>query len=288
VRSRGGLAPITVQGPLRAGDALLPPNSSSQYASALLLALPFLEGASTLTLQEPVHSRPYVDLTVQLMQRAGLRVESESAATQRRFLVPGSQSPRLGAYRVEGDWSSAAFLLAAAAVTQGKVTVVGLDPRSAQGDLAILRHLEAFGAKVTAGDKVEVQGATLESPGTVDVTDTPDLFPLLAAVAACSKGTTTFTGGHQLRAKESDRIAAMQEGLSMMGIECRQRADGLIIQGGVPRGARLRSHGDHRIHMALTIAALAAQGPSRLDDAGVAAVSFPGFHEAIQTLRGAA
>ena len=220
IRSDDGRAPLTIQGPLRAGNVNLPAHSSSQFASALALALPFLEGRSRLTLARPVASRPYLDLTLDLAARAGLRlttaedggVEDTGALS---IEVPGNQHASLGAVKVEGDWSSAAFPLAAAALTQGHVTVTGLSNTSRQGDRAFLDHLKAFGCQVEAkSDGITVTGPShLESPGTIDVTDTPDLFPILAVLAARSRGTTTLSGGSQLRSKETDRIHAMLQRL---------------------------------------------------------------------------
>ncbi|MEA3137770.1 MAG: 3-phosphoshikimate 1-carboxyvinyltransferase, partial [Thermoplasmata archaeon] len=133
-------------------------------------------------------------------------------------------------------------------------------------------------------DSVTCDGGSLASPGPVDVSATPDLFPALCVLAAVSRGTTTLMGAAGLRHKESDRIAAMAAGLSHMGIHVAERPDGLVVTGGKPRGATLSAAGDHRIHMALAAAALAADGPSTIDGAASAAVSWPGFHKALGAL----
>jgi 3-phosphoshikimate 1-carboxyvinyltransferase len=277
VRSHDGCAPLAVQGPLRSGAVRIPASASSQFASALLLVLPFVPGDSLLDLDRPVASRPYLDVTLRVAGQAGLRLEARPGDS---FSIPGSQEVAASRLEVEGDWSGAAFALVAAAVTQGQVTVCGLDLRSPQGDRAILGHLDAFGAKVdAAGDRVTCRGqGRLHSPGTVDVSGTPDLFPALAVLAACSGGTTTFTGGASLRVKESDRIAAMAEGLRRLGVETMERPDGLVVHGGRTRGARVAAHGDHRIHMAFAVAGLASAGTTHVEDAPCAAVSYPRFH----------
>ena len=286
VRSRAGLAPIAVQGPMHPGAVALPANSSSQFASALLLSLPMLKGASEVSLLAPIASRPYLDLTLRLARAAGLRYTEKDSPPALRIEVPGGQVPRLDGFAVEGDWSGAAFMLAAAAVSGGEVAVRGLDAGSAQGDRAMMDHLASFGCTcgVASGDATVRGPAHLESPGTIDVAATPDLFPVLAVVAACARGTTTFTGGAQLRAKESDRIRAMAEGLARMGIRCEEKTDGLVVHGGRLQGASLASKGDHRIHMAFAVAGLAAEGETLVDGAPSAAVSYPGFHDDLKSL----
>lgn len=283
--SRDGRAPLTVHGPLLPGAARLPASASSQYASALLLALPFLPGPSTLTLAPPVASAPYLEVTRTMAHAAGLRFEVQPVAGGLEYVVPGDQAVHATQLAVEADWSSAAFPLAAAAVTQGDVTVTGPTPHSPQGDRRIVQLLAAFGCKVDIlAGQARVRGAPLHSPGTIDVADTPDLFPVLAAVAACASGTTTFTGGSQLRAKESDRIDAMAHGLHAAGIRTQTTPDGLVVHGGRPRAVQQSTRGDHRIHMALCILALAAPGATVLDHADSPAVSDPAFHDALRTL----
>jgi 3-phosphoshikimate 1-carboxyvinyltransferase len=283
--SQDGKAPVTVRGPLRAGTVVLPPKSSSQYASGLLFALAQLPGPSTVALDAPVASSPYLDVTLATARHFGLRIAEEPhAGGGRRFALPGGDTPRAERVNVEGDWSAAAFPFVAAAITGGKATVVGLDSASAQGDRAVMDLVRRFGAKATADDgaaSVEGTGA-LASPGTVDIAATPDLFPALCILAACSRGTTTFTGGASLRAKESDRIAAMAEGLRRMGVAVQEKPDGLAVTGGALRGATIASLGDHRIHMAFAVAGLVASGVTTIDDPACADVSFPRFHEAMR------
>ena len=287
VTSDNGKAPITVRGPIRSGVVSLPPKSSSQYASALLLGLAVLPGPSTVELQGPVSSSPYLDVTLASARHFGLHVTEapRPADGGRRFDLPGGHVPRAERVNVEGDWSAAAFPLVAAAITAGRATVTAVRADSPQGDRAIVGLLHSFGAKVQHDDTgVTCEGPApggLASPGTVDVAATPDLFPALCILAACSRGTTTFTGGAPLRAKESDRIQAMAKGLAQMGIQVRERPDGLEVDGGKLRGATVASLGDHRIHMAFAVAGLAASGLTTIDDPACAAVSYPGFHKAM-------
>lgn len=281
--SVAGQAPLTIQGPIRSGAVAFPPESSSQFASSLLLALPFVNGSSTVALAPPVSSSPYLDVTLDVASRAGLEVREATAANGGRlFEVPGDQTVHASHLAVDGDWSSAAFPLAAAAVTGGRVTVKGLDVSGRQGDRAIVEFLGAFGcATVLTADGLTLQGGPLTSPGTVDVRATPDLFPILCVVAAVARGVTRFTGGAALRGKETDRIAAMADGLRRLGVDAQERIDGLEVVGGTLRGASVESRGDHRIHMAFAVAGLVATGTTRIDDPACADVSFPHFHEAL-------
>ncbi len=281
--SQAGACPVTVQGPMRPGVVTLPGNVSSQFASSLLLSLPLLDGPSIIQLEEPVSSRPYLDLTMQVAHHFGLHIQNEGTT----FHVDGGDRPSATEFHVEGDWSSAAFPLVAAAITGGDVTVSGLDDGSLQADRRILNHLNDFGATIHASaGQVRVQGALLVSPGTVDVAATPDLFPALCVLAACSQGATTFTGCVGLRTKESDRIAAMAQGLRALGIQVEEQPDGLVVHGGTPTGGTVHAHGDHRIHMAFRTLALAASGPVHVDGGETVAVSYPQFTEHLHQLTG--
>ncbi len=284
----GGHAPFQITGPLQPGDITLPPQISSQYGSSLLLSLPMLEGPSVLRLQKPIASAPYLEITLEVARAFGLTIQVEEEDNARIYHIPGSQTPNSKSYTVEPDWSTAAFPLAAAAITQGHVTIPGITPKSNQGDSAILAHLQAFGAHVEiAPGGVSIQGAPLQSPGSIDVQDTPDLFPILAVVAATAQGVTTFTGGQSLRHKESDRIHAMATALTAMGAKVTEHPDGMVINGGHPlQGTRVEAHNDHRIHMALCIAGLTADGRTEVTGRSSVTVSHRNFHDQLQILTG--
>ncbi|MGQ0537194.1 MAG: 3-phosphoshikimate 1-carboxyvinyltransferase [Methanobacteriota archaeon] len=272
---REGRPPVIVRGPLRGGEARLPGDVSSQFVSALLVAAPFAASDTRIRLSSPLKSRPYVDVTLEVMRHFGLAAEESDDG----FSVPAGQSPRARSYEVPGDFSSAAFPLAAAAVVGGRVTVEGLDAAGAQGDRKILDHLRAFGAKVAVAERtVSVEGTGTLAAIEADVGDTPDLFPVLCAVAAHAKGVSRFHGARHLRFKETDRIRAMVAELSKMGVRIEERDDGAVVHGGAPlSGARVLSYDDHRILMALAVAALGARGETTIDDPGSYPVSYPGF-----------
>lgn len=277
-------APLTVSGPISPGNVALPARTSSQFASSLLLSLPMLDGPSTLQLEPPVSSRPYIDLTLDVAAHFGLRIEPDGDT----FHIPGGDRPAADHVPIEGDWSTAAFPLVAAAITGTSVRLDGLRPDSRQGDRVILDHLSAFGCTVSSSEHVEVHGGPLESPGSIDVAATPDMFPALCILAANARGTTTFTGGHALRSKESDRIRAMAAGLAACGVTVQEHEDGLTVQGGRLSGGSVHAFDDHRIHMAFAVANLAADGNVEVDGADSARVSYPGFHADLAALQEAA
>ena len=270
-----GRPPAEVTGPARGGPVAIAGDVSSQYVSALLLIGPRLPDGLDLTLTTDLRSAPYVALTIRMMAQAGLTVER----TKGGFRVE-PQEQRAVRLRVPGDYSAAAFPLVAGALTGGTVTLTGLEPESGQGDEALLDHLSAFGCTLERdGQEVTLTDATLQACE-LDLGDTPDLFPALAVLAAHAPGRTRLFGAPHLRDKESDRIAAVTEGLAALAITCEATADGAIIEGGQFTGGTVRTHGDHRIQMAFAIAALAAKGPVTLDGpADAHAVSYPTFFE---------
>jgi len=269
-----GCAPLTVTGPLNGRRSKITGDVSSQFVSALLIACCRKKGDTELVVDGRLRSRPYVDITLEMLRDFGVDVEESHG----KFTVPGDQSLSLESYTVPGDYSSAAFPLAAAAATGGDVTVSNLDPRSPQGDKAFLEHLKAFGAKVSVhGRSVRVVGRHLVG-STVDVRDTPDLFPVLAVLGALADGRTVLRGGENLRAKESDRIATTAAFLNAMGGAVKATDDGCEILGGEKlRGTTVSSAGDHRILMAAAVAALASSGETRIEDDESYSVSYPGF-----------
>lgn len=275
-----GCAPIVVRGPLRNGAATLPGDVSSQFVSALLLAGARSAGGLDVHLASPLKSRPYVDITLEMLGDFGGRVDE----TADGFHVPGAQRLVGRDYRVPGDYSTAAFPLAAGALA-GEVTVTNLPEKSAQGDKAMIGYLEAFGARVRRGAREATVSAAPLRGTRIDLSDTPDLFPVLCAVAAHAEGETTLEGAAHLRFKESDRIHAMVTNLRKLGVDAQEREDGAVIRGGPVRGGDgLVTEGDHRILMALAVCALRAQGPLTMDDHDAHRVSYPGFIEDFQRM----
>ncbi len=271
-RTRDGHPPLVIRGPLRGGEATVDGRVSSQHLSGLLLALPAAERDSTLHVRD-LASRPYVDLTLSLLARFGVRVERDGYS---RFHLAGGQRHRVGDFRIEGDWSAAAFLLVAGAVG-GRLRVTGLDPASLQADRRVLDALHEAGAGVAEHpDGAEAARGRLRG-FRFDATDSPDLFPPLAALACHCEGTTVLRGVNRLRHKESDRAAALAREFSGLGIRVETQGDDLAITGGPVRGGRAESHGDHRVAMAVAVAAVAARGPVRIEGAEHVGKSYPRF-----------
>jgi 3-phosphoshikimate 1-carboxyvinyltransferase len=280
-----GCPPVRVGGTgLPGGSVRLPGGKSSQYLSAILLAAPASATGVRIEIEGDLVSRPYVDLTLSVMRRFGVEVEREPAGPgTRRFSV----APR--AYRaidlaIEGDYSSASYFFAAAAITGGRVEVRGLDPESAQGDARLLGLLRAMGCRVeVAADSVTVEGGDVLTGIDADLRDLPDVAPTLAAVALFARGPTRIHGVPHLRLKETDRIAALVAEIRRLGGEAQPAPDGLTI---VPRpltGARVETYGDHRMAMAFAVAGLRVPGLV-IRDPGCVSKSFPGFWDAFDRL----
>lgn len=263
-RIHGDFLPLTVDGGLFAGDFALPGNVSSQYFSGLLFALPLLSGDSTLTYTSPLESMPYVDLTLSVLRQFGIRIED----MENGWRIPGNQkytSP--GTVEAEGDWSAAAFWLGANSLGNA-VAVKGLNRASCQGDKAVEALLPQIG-------------------GEIDVTDTPDLMPILSAVAAALPGKTTrIIGAARLRLKESDRIAAMAKTIQALGGKAEELPDGLVIHGAKLKGGTVDGMNDHRVVMSAAIAATACQGPVTILGAEAVNKSYPHFWRDFEALGG--
>lgn len=277
-----GCPPVAVTGGRPKGGRVdLDCGVSSQFLSALLLIAPSTaDGVEIEVTRGPV-SRPYIDLTVEVMDRLGVSILRDGYT---RFLVPGGRTYRPGDYTVEPDASNASYFWAAAAVTGGTVTVAGLGPDSRQGDLKIVDLLAGMGCRVERDQTgIRVTGPDQLTAIRADMGDIPDMVPTLAVTAAFAEGTTVISNVAHLRAKESDRLAAMADGLTRMGIEARAGADSLIITGGRPHGARIETYDDHRIAMSFAVAGLATPGVVILDETCVGK-SFPTFWEVFEGL----
>ncbi|QWC19761.1 3-phosphoshikimate 1-carboxyvinyltransferase [Halorubrum sp. 2020YC2] len=288
-----GQAPLVVAGPLAGGEVAIPGDVSSQYVTALLMAGAVTDEGVEIDLTTDLKSAPYVDITLELLADFGVEATPvdgagdplDGAAGAAGFTVPGGQTyePAGGSYAVPGDFSSISYLLGAGAVAAAPdeaVRIEGARP-SAQGDAAIVEIVEEMGAPVDwdreAGE-IAVERADL-SGVTVDVGDTPDLLPTIAALGAVADGETRIENCEHVRYKETDRVAAMAEELEKMGAETTEERDVLTIHGGESdlRGATVDGRHDHRIVMALSVAALAAEGTTTVRGAEHVDVSFPGF-----------
>lgn len=281
--SKGGKPPVSVRGPMTGGLIRIRGDVSSQYISGLLIACPLRGSDTTVEITTPLKSRPYLDMTLEAMEAFGARVENQA---YRRLRVPGNQFYSSNEYAVEGDYSGAAFVLGASALTDSAVTVTNLREGSSQGDRHFLELLKMMDAQVkTQDDEVTVTGGKSLRGIDADLSQTPDLLPITAAMCALAEGRSTLYNVEHARIKECDRISAMAQGLARMGADVQERKDGLIIDGsGSLRGAEIEGFGDHRIVMAFAVAGLGAQGKTRISGAESVEVSYPGFVEDMKSL----
>jgi 3-phosphoshikimate 1-carboxyvinyltransferase len=283
-RSAGanGCPPVEVQGGrVRGGHVRLDCSVSSQFLSALLLIAPFTrEGVSIEIVQGPV-SRPYIDITLDVMQAFAIDVSRNGYEA---FDVFGDQSYHRPAFAVEPDCSQAGYFWAAAALTGGRVKVLDIAGSSRQGDVRFVQVLKEMGCRVLLEDDgIAVCGGLLSAVD-VDMGDMPDLVPTLAVVAAFARGTTTIRNVAHLKEKESDRLAAVQTELLRLGIQTSCTGDKLSVQGGRPHGAVVHTYGDHRMAMSFAVAGLAVPGIV-IEDEHCVEKSFPNFWEVFDSLR---
>lgn len=286
-----GTFPLDVVGKLRGGDFLLPGNVSSQYVSGLLMAAPLLDEPTIIWVSEPVESLPYIKLTVRALAAFGVgvrqnRVEYEGRGYMRLEVASDASLTTPEAMQVEGDWSNAAFWLAAGALSATGVEVTGLDATTVQGDRAMLAALTLFGARVqrsrgSAACRYEGLHAM-----ELDVSDVPDLVPPLAAVAAYARGTTKLKNAGRLRLKESDRLATVSAAINALGGNATVVDDDLVITGTQLTGGTVDAANDHRIAMMAAVMATNASGPVTVLDSGCVAKSYPAFWQDYASLGG--
>ena len=281
----GDTLPVEVGGQLESGVFTLPGNVSSQFITGLLFALPLLEGDSEIQLTTPVESRGYIDMTLKTLKTFGVTVEE----TENGWKIPGGQAyqgPRMRF--TEGDWSNAAFWLTAGAI-KGSVGCQGLDMESAQGDRGIVSILEEFGAETKAIlNQITVTNKEMKGIR-IDASQIPDLVPILCIAGAAAEGKTEIYNAGRLRIKESDRLAVMAECLQKIGVEAEEKEDGLVITGGCnpPAGEiMIDSHNDHRIVMAMAIAAVSLGVDITIENAEAVNKSYPSFFIELKKLGG--
>lgn len=276
-----GKCPLTVCGPLRGGHAAHVDGTTSQFLTALLFAAPLALADTRLDL-DFLNEKPYVEITLGWLDRLGIRYQA--SADRLHFEIPGKQRYAAFDAVIPADFSTAAFPLAAAALVGDGVTICNLDFADRQGDKAVFGFFEAMGARFDRDGELTVLGGAALRGGDFDLNATPDALPAMAAAAALIPGTTRLLNVPQARVKETDRISCMTAELTKMGARVEELADGMVIHGGVLHGAELDGHDDHRIVMALAVAALAADGPSTILGAEAAAVTYPDFVADFQAL----
>ncbi|WP_435335733.1 3-phosphoshikimate 1-carboxyvinyltransferase [Haloarchaeobius sp. TZWWS8] len=280
-----GQAPLVVSGPIDGDRVSIPGDVSSQYITALLMAGAVTKDGVDVDLETELKSAPYVDITLDVLDSFGVT----ATKTDDGFSVPGGQQyDPDGEYAVPGDFSSISYLLGAGAVAaEEELTIHGAQP-SSQGDTAIVEIVDRMGATVEWDeDDGTITVARSDLTGiTVDVGDTPDLLPTIAALGAIADGETRIVNAEHVRYKETDRVAAMAEELTKLGASVTEREDELVVHGDESDlvGADVDGRGDHRIVMALSLVGLVADGETTIDGAEHVDVSFPGFFDVLYDL----
>ena len=289
-----GAFPLEASGTLMPGGFMLPGNVSSQFTSGLLMAAPLVDGAVEIAVSEPVESLGYLDLTVDALRTFGVSVSEERRTGEdeafRVYAIdPVARLVSPGCCNVEGDWSNAAFWLAAGALGTTPLSVLGLNPQSRQGDRAIMAALSLLGARIGRGAGIVASSRDALRGRTIDVSAIPDLAAPLAAVASVAEGTTCLTGASRLRLKESDRLETIRTTIESMGGSASVKQDSLVIEG-VPSlsGGEVDAANDHRIAMMAAICAAYATGPTIIHGAECVAKSYPRFFDDFRALGGIA
>jgi 3-phosphoshikimate 1-carboxyvinyltransferase len=275
--------PLKISGKLTSGGFRITGSVSSQYISGLLLALPLLDGGSRIIIENTLESKDYVEITVAVLKKFGIQVEE----LDNGYLIKGGQkyvSP--GTIKAEGDWSNAAFFAVAGAIG-GDIKINGLDPYCKQGDKAIVDVLKSAKAWHTMIDgTLHVKKSPLIA-FEMDAKDTPDMVPVVSVLAACSAGTSIIKNVQRLRDKESDRLDAVINTLTALGINAASDGETLMVEGGDFRGdATLQGVNDHRMVMAAAVACLAASSACTITDPRAIKKSYPNFFEEFKRLGG--
>lgn len=277
--------PLKVKGPLKASHFKCRGDISSQFISGLLFALPLLKEDSTITLTTPLESLNYVDMTLDTLKYFGVEVEKNA----NQFFIKGNQTYKPRDLKIEGDYSQAAFFIVAG-IMSGDIIVKDLNASSLQGDKLIIDIIQSMGGNITYDNTLggyHVLKSHLRST-TIDLTDIPDLGPILMVLAAQIEGKTTFRGLKRLVFKESNRLDTMIDIVRKLGAKASKEKDTLIIEGvkQFKGNQTFDAHDDHRLAMALTIASLKANGPLTIKGASCISKSYPMFFEDFKHLGG--
>lgn len=284
IKSNAGRLPLEIQGPLQPANIEVDGSLSSQFLTGLLMAYG-AAGADNVTITvKDLKSKPYIDLTLQVMEKFGWQVTHENHE-RFHFNIPILQKSQENLiYTVEGDWSGAAFLLVAGAIA-GDITIKGLDVFSTQADKAVLQALIDCGCRISIqSEQIEIGPMPLKAFH-FNATDCPDLFPPLVALASFCEGTTVIEGVSRLAHKESNRALTLQDEFGKLGIEITLQDDLMLIKGGTGvKTAVVHSRHDHRIAMACAVAALKAEGPVSIEEAEAINKSYPNFYEHLMQL----
>ena len=286
IESNKGKLPLKIKGPLVPKNITIDGSLSSQFLTGLLMAYGKAATQPVTITVANLNSKPYIDLTLQVMKDFGYQVVNEHY--QSFHISPAAPGNHVVNYTVEGDWSGAAFLLVAGAVG-GRLTVTGLDVYSTQADKKILEALRDCGCQLSIKSK-EIEVGPPSISGTLkafhfDATDCPDLFPPLVALAAYCEGTTVIEGVERLAHKESNRALTLRDEFKKMGVAIKLQDNLMLVDGGKGvKGSLVHSRHDHRIAMACAVASLGAAGDTCIEEAEAINKSYPDFYSHLKSL----
>lgn len=279
ISTNNGFVPVHVCGPMQGGTSHVDGSLSSQILTGLLIASPLAKADTTFIVKD-LKSKPYIDMTLQIMQDFGVLATNNNYQT---FTIAANQSYTPQEYTVEGDWSGASFLLVAGALG-GSITVKNVRSDSKQADMALLQAIENAGAIIT----IEKNSVTITkhelNAFLFDATECPDLFPPLVSLAAHCKGVSEIRGVSRLKHKESDRATVLQTEFAKLGTRIENKGDSMFVYGGTLIGGSMHANNDHRIAMAGAVAAIAAKHPVQIENPECVAKSYPGFWQDFETI----
>ena len=278
-KNENGKLPLTVNGKLKAGNYEIDGNISSQFITGLLYALPLLDGDSKLTINKNLESKGYIDLTLEILKLAGIKIVNNN---YKSFDIKGNQIYKPFDYTVEGDYSQVAFWIVAGIISANKdneVKCLHVNKNSLQGDKEIIEIVERMGANLEILDDYVIVKPSKTKGTVIDISQCPDIAPILTVLAALSEGETRIINGERLRIKESDRITSIKTELNKLGANVTEEGDNLIIQGveGFAGGVTVNAWNDHRIAMSLAIASTRCKKEISLEEAESVRKSYPHF-----------
>ncbi|MBP2201655.1 3-phosphoshikimate 1-carboxyvinyltransferase [Methanococcus voltae] len=292
VLSNDNKAPLVIKSSEIAGKTVkIRGDMSSQFISSLMMLLPFNSQDSKILIEGDLKSEPYLDITIDVLDKFGVNIKKEN----NNYLIDANQTYKATDYIVEGDYSSASYLIAMGVLLDSDITIKNLFKHSKQGDKEILNIVKRMGANLEVKeDEVIIKNSTnskFKLKGIdIDVKNTPDLVPTIAVLGCFAEGTTTIYNGEHVRIKECDRLMACTKELTKMGAKIEEKPDGLIIKGldlengETLKGAELETYHDHRLIMAFTMAGMLAQGQTKIKGEEAVSISFPNFVDVIKSI----
>lgn len=275
--------PLKINGSLTPSTFDMRGDVSSQFITGLMFVLPLLDSDSKITITGELESKGYIDLTISVLSKYGIVIENDD---YKAFYIKGRQVYKACDYRVEGDFSQAAFWLVAGCLGE-KITSRDLNESSLQADKEVIDIIKSMGGKISCEDNSFIAHKCQTKQTVIDASQIPDIIPVLSVLASVSEGTTIVKNGARLRIKESDRLTATKTELNKLGADIKEEGDTLIIKGvSKLRGANVDSWNDHRIAMAMAVASIRCEGSVIIDGASSVDKSYPNFWQDFKMLGG--